>query len=151
VPYSITSSGVVLASFTAAEQAAAWDAYIAQDPYLSKRRGQYAERGAFFLPLVNRADFSASQDFTFGTGAHKHTLQFRWDVDNFTNLLNSDWGVSQRLVSNSRPLTNPGVDAQGRMTYRLAAVNNKLITKTFEQTASITDVYRMMFSVKYIF
>ena len=102
--------------------------------------------------MVHRADFSASQDFTFGAGAHKHTLQFRWDVDNFTNLLNSSWGVSQRLVSNSRPLTNPGVDnATGKMTYRLAAVNNKLITKTFEQTASISDVYRMMFSVKYIF
>src|SRR6185436_1197709 len=42
VPYSITTNGVVVASFTAAEQATAWDAYIAQDPYLSTRRGQYA-------------------------------------------------------------------------------------------------------------
>ena len=151
VPFSIVTGGVTVASFTAAEQAAAWDAYITQDPYLSTRRGQYAERGAFFLPMVHRADFSFSQDFTFGTGAHKHTLQFRWDVDNFTNLLNKNWGVSQRLVSSSRPLTNPGVDAQGRMTYRMLAVNNKLITNTFEQTASLSDVYKMMFTVKYIF
>jgi hypothetical protein len=151
VQFSTTFSGVTT-TFSPAQQAAAWDAYIAQDPYLSKRRGQYAERGAFFLPMVHRADFSASQDFTFGAGSHKHTLQFRWDVDNFTNLLNSDWGVSQRLVSNSRPLTNPNVDnATGRMTYRLAAVNGQLISKTFEQTASLSDVYRMMFTVKYIF
>lgn len=151
VQFNNTFAGVTT-TFTAAQQAAAWDAYIAQDPYLSTRRGQYAERGAFFLPMVHRADFSASQDFTFGVGARKHTLQFRWDVDNFTNLLNKNWGVSQRLVSNSRPLTNPGFDAAtGRMTYRLAAVNGQLISKTFEQTAGIADVYRMMFSVKYIF
>ena len=35
-----------------AEQAAAWDAYISQDKYLSKHRGQYAERNAIFLPMV---------------------------------------------------------------------------------------------------
>jgi hypothetical protein len=151
VPYSNVVGGVTVASFTAAEQAAAWDAYISQDPYLSKLRGQYAERNAFFLPRVTRADFSFSQDFRFDAGGRKHTLQFRWDVDNFTNLLNKDWGVSQRTVSNGRPLTNAGVDTQGRLNYRLLSVNNQLITKTFEQTSSLSDVYRMMFSVKYIF
>jgi len=35
-------------TFTAAEQAAAWDAYIAQDAYLSQHRGEYAKRGACF-------------------------------------------------------------------------------------------------------
>ena len=83
VPYNIRASGVVVASFTAAQQAAAWDAYIAQDEYLSSRRGQYAERGAVFLPLVHRADFSLSQDFGFNVGSRRHTFQFRWDVDNF--------------------------------------------------------------------
>ena len=37
-------------------------AYIAQDPYLSERRGEYAERGAVFLPLVQRLDVSVTQD-----------------------------------------------------------------------------------------
>ena len=142
------SSGGV--TFTPAMQAAAWDAFIAQDAYLSTRRGQYAERNAVFLPMVHRADLSVSQDFAFSIGARKHTFQFRWDVDNVTNLLNSDWGVSQRLVSNS-PLTNPGVDSQGRMTYRMRVINGQLMTKSFEQTAGMSDVYRMMFSVKYIF
>ena len=32
-------------AFTADEQAAAFEAYIKQDPYLSKHRGEYAERG----------------------------------------------------------------------------------------------------------
>ncbi len=137
-------------TFTAAQQAAAWDSFIAQDKYLSAHRGQYVERNAVFLPLVHRADFSFSQDFRFTAGGHRHTVQFRWDVDNITNLLNKNWGVSRRLVSNS-PLTNPGVDANGALTYRLRVVNNQLMSKSLEQTASLSDVYRMMFSVKYIF
>jgi hypothetical protein len=148
--FSSTFQGVTTV-FTSAAQAAAWDAYIAQDSYLSSRRGQYAERNATFLPMVHRADFSLSQDISINLGGRKHSLQFRWDVDNLTNLLNSDWGVSQRLVSNGRPLTNPGVDAQGRLNYRLAVVNGQLLSTTFEQTSALTDVYRMMFSLKYIF
>jgi hypothetical protein len=106
-----TLSGV---TFTADQQAAAWEAYIKQDPYLSQHRGEYAVRNALFLPLVHRMDFSASQDFKFKTGSTSHTFQFRVDIDNFTNLLNSDWGVSQRLV-NAQPLTDAAVDAQGRL------------------------------------
>ena len=45
-------------TYTAAEQAAAWDAYIEQDDYLREHRGEYAQRGAVFLPLVNRLDFT---------------------------------------------------------------------------------------------
>ena len=33
-------------TFTAADQAAAFEAYISQDAYLSGHRGQFAERGA---------------------------------------------------------------------------------------------------------
>jgi len=137
-------------TFTADQQATAWEAYINQDPYLSKHRGEYVLRNAMFLPLVHRMDFSASQDFSFKTGATNHTFQFRVDIDNFTNLLNSDWGVSQRLV-NSQPLTDPVADAQGRLTYRLRVINGALMDHTYERTAGISDVYRVMFSIKYLF
>src|SRR5262249_26754540 len=50
------SAGTVL--FTPDQEAAAWDAYISQDPYLSKHRGEYAVRNATFLPWLNRMDFS---------------------------------------------------------------------------------------------
>ena len=39
---------------------------------------------------------SASQDFQFKALGASHALQFRVDIENLTNLLNSDWGVSQR-------------------------------------------------------
>jgi hypothetical protein len=142
-----TAGGI---TFTPAQQAAAWEALIAQDPYLSQHRGEYVVRGAVFLPLVHRLDLGVTQDVYTNIGGERHRFQFRVDIANFGNLLNKNWGVAQRLVSNS-PLTNPGVDAQGRATYRLRAINNQLMTRTLEQTAGLADVYQVMFSVKYFF
>ena len=48
--------------FTAAEQAQAFEAYIQQDSYLSKHRGQYAERNGQCMPMFNRMDLSVMQD-----------------------------------------------------------------------------------------
>ena len=142
--------------FTAAQQAAAWDAFIAQDPYLSKRRGEYVERGAVFLPFVHRLDFGLTQDVFANLGGERHRFQFRVDIINFGNLLNKNWGVAQRLVSNS-PLIVPTAaqggpaDAQGRMQYRMRVINGQLMNRSYEQTADLLDVYRVMFSVKYFF
>jgi outer membrane receptor protein involved in Fe transport len=148
-PYTITVNGVPRV-FTAAEQAAAWDAYISQDSYLSTRRGQYAERYGVLAPWVFRLDFSVAQDLFKDLGGKRHSLQFRADFLNFSNLLNSDWGVGQRMVNN-QPLTNPGVDALGQATYRLRAVNNELMSKTWETTAGLSDVYQIQFSLRYSF
>jgi hypothetical protein len=93
---------------------------------------------------------SVSQDATWRIGSRNHTFQFRLDIDNFSNMLNHDWGASQRLVNNA-PLTNPSVDGQGRLQYRMRVVNGQLMNTTFERTAGISDVYRMMFTVKYLF
>ena len=137
-------------TFTAAEQAAAWDAYIAQDSYLSKHRGEYAERGAVFLPLVKRIDFSVSQDIFGSFAGARHSGQIRLDIVNFGNLLNSNWGVGQRLVQN-QILTNGAADAQGRATYRMAVVNGELPTSSYQSTSGIADVYTLMLSFRYNF
>ncbi len=65
--------------------------------------------------------------------------QFRIDVQNFGNLLNSDWGVGQRVIRNNI-LTTPVADAQGRLSYRMQVVNNQLVSKTFESTSGLLDV-----------
>ena len=116
------------------------------DPYLSKHRGEYVQRGAVFLPLVHRLDFGITQDVFTNIGGERHRFQFRVDIINFGNMLNSDWGVAQRLVSN-QPLTNPAADAQGRATYRLRVISGQLMNKTLEQTADLNNVYRVMFSL----
>jgi hypothetical protein len=142
-----TAGGI---TFTAAQQAAAWDAYIAQDKYLSKRRGQYAERNGVLLPMVYQADFALAQDIFTNLGGQRHALQARLDVRNFSNLLNKDWGVGWRMVS-AQPLTNTAVDAQGRAAYRMRVVNNQLMSTSYENTAGLGDVYRIQFSFRYSF
>ncbi|MFA7228780.1 MAG: TonB-dependent receptor, partial [Melioribacteraceae bacterium] len=140
-------------TFTGAEQADAWDKYIKQDPYLSENRGKYAERGAIFLPMVFRMDFSIVQEFFTNIFDKRNTLQLRADIINFGNLLNSDWGVSQRLV-NAQPLlavSGAPADAAGKVQYRLRQVNGQWMNKSYEQTAFESDVWRIQFSIRYIF
>jgi hypothetical protein len=151
VPF--TTGGV---TFSAAQQAAAWDAYIAQDKYLSKHRGQYAVRSAVFLPLVRQMDVQLTQDIFRNIGGRRHSLQFRADILNFANLLNHNWGVGVRFV-NAQPLIlataaqGGPVSASGAPQYTLRAINGALMTKSFEPQTGIGDVYRVQFALKYNF
>ncbi|MCI0433514.1 MAG: carboxypeptidase regulatory-like domain-containing protein [Gemmatimonadetes bacterium] len=148
-----TSGGV---TYTAAQQAAAWDAYINQDKYLSKNRGRYAERSAVFLPMVYRADLSIAQELLTNVGGRRNSLQLRADILNVGNLINSDWGVAQRLV-NAQPLIVPTsaqggpADASGRAQYRLRVVDGELMNRSLEYTSGIGDVYRIQFGLTYTF
>jgi hypothetical protein len=142
-----TTGGV---TFTPAQQAAAWDAYINQDPYLSKHRGQYAQRNALFLPMVKRMDLSVTQDIFHNIAGSRHAFAVRFDILNFGNLLNHNWGVGRRVVSNS-PLTNVGADANGALTYRMRVFNGALMDHTFEPTAGTDDVYKFMVTLRYTF
>jgi hypothetical protein len=141
---------VAFGAFTAEQQAAAWDAYISQDPYLSKHRGEYAQRGAVFLPMLKRMDLSLSQDVFHASSGRRHAGQIRLDISNFGNLLNNNWGVGQRVIQN-QILTNPLADAQGRLSYRMALVNNALPVTTYQATNALSDVYQLMLSFRYNF
>lgn len=160
--FQFTASG---RTFTVAEQQAAFEAFIKQDKYLSANRGKYAERGGVFLPMVFRADFSMSQDIVKNIGNSKNTLQFRMDILNVGNLLNRNWGVSQRLIANNilvpRAAAQGGpVDAENKPIYRLQNVGNLLLGETapgvtngksYQQTLDVSDVFRIQFGVRYIF
>ncbi|GAC1650421.1 MAG: carboxypeptidase regulatory-like domain-containing protein [Gemmatimonadaceae bacterium] len=143
-------TGTAARTFSVAEQTAAWEAYIQQDEYLRAHRGSYAERGAFFLPQVVRADFSVSQDVFYGPSGNRNNFQVRLDILNVGNLLNSRWGVGSRLVTN-QPLIAIGADANGAALYRLRNIGNNLITTTYQQTAGSPDVYRMQLGFRYLF
>lgn len=152
--YTLAASGSNPAvTFTAAEQADAWEAYIQQDEYLSSRRGQYAERNAAFAPMVTNLDLSISQDISAMVGGRPNRLQIRMDILNFANLLNSDWGLGSRFVT-TQPLlpASTTADAQGRALHRLRNINRELLKpQTFEQTAGLNDVYRIQLGLRYIF
>jgi hypothetical protein len=143
--------------FTGAEQAAAFEAYIQQDPYLKNHRGEYAQRGGMFLPMFSRMDLSLMQDIFKNIGGKRNSGQIRFDMTNFGNLLNHDWGVIQRMVApttaanGAQILTNSAVDAQNRVSYRMAVVNNELLKSSFETGTAVSDVYQFLLSFRYTF
>jgi len=150
-------------TFTPQQQADAFEAYIQQDPYLSKHRGEYAQRGGALLPMVFRADLSVVQEVFTDLLGKRNSLQFRVDFLNVGNLINKNWGVGQRPVgglgvNNSYSILtvgSPVADAQGRAQYRLRTVgtgaNAKLIDRTFEPTAGLSDVFSIQLGVRYSF
>ena len=164
--YSVTSAGVVTTvpaniarTFTVAEQTTAWDRYIEQDPYLSKNRGRYAERGALFLPTVFRSDFSITQDVFTNIRGQNNRIQIRADILNVGNLINKNWGTGQRAIS-TQPLVGgqnaAGTSAftipvGGQPLYRLRNIGTELIPGTFQRTSDLSDVWRLQLGLRYIF
>ena len=88
---------IQLMDFPVASEAVAFDNYIAQDDYLSGRRGQYAERYGAQAPWRGRWDVKFLQDYEIKISENKtNTIQFSIDVLNVGNLINSDWGLVQQ-------------------------------------------------------
>ena len=85
-------SGANAVTYTQDQQRAAFNDYIENDKYLSKRRGQYAERNGGRLPFSNVIDLKLQQDFNIKLGTKTYQVQLSYDVFNLTNLLNRDWG-----------------------------------------------------------
>lgn len=142
-----TSGGT---TFTADQQARAWDAFIAQDPYLSKNRGKYVERGAAFLPMIYSMDLSVEQDISKSFAGTDNRLSIRADVLNVLNLVNGDWGVGQTFTTTS-PLVARGADESGAMKYRLRNLGSELIRESFRPTAGLNDVWRLQLTARYTF
>ena len=143
----LTAGGI---TYTPAQQADAFEAFIQQDKYLSAHRGEYAQRGAVMLPLLHKLDLSVTQDVFKSIKGHRNAGQIRIDIQNFGNMLNSNWGVGQRLVRNNI-LTSPLADANGALSYTMQVVNNQLLSRSFESTSGLLDVYQFMLSFRYSF
>ncbi|CAN0606132.1 unnamed protein product, partial [Ectocarpus sp. 12 AP-2014] len=105
--YVPTSAEIGQMQFSGAGQGAAFDAYIAQDDYLSDRRGQYAERYGALAPWRGRWDVKFLQDYKITVSEGKtNTIQFSVDVLNIGNLISSDWGLVQQ-PNNVQPVGVP--------------------------------------------
>ncbi len=138
-------------TYTASEQKVAWDNYINQDKYLSKRRGMYAERNGVVLPMISRLDLSLSQQIKLPLFGKESRITARVDVLNLTNLINRNWGVSRTLIT-TQPLILSGTvayDGGVKPVYTLRAINNQLLNQSFITTVTINDVFRLQFSLRW--
>jgi hypothetical protein len=82
--------------------------FVNGDDYLSTRRGQFTERNEGRTPWNTNLDLRVMHDFHFKVGSKKHTLQLTFDVINFTNLLNKDWGKSYFVPNTLNQSVNVG-------------------------------------------
>jgi len=148
-------------TYTAQQQSDLFFKYIDQDKYLSKHKGQYAERNGAKFPWRNQVDVKFVQDLFVTAGKSRNTIQFSLDIFNFGNFLNSNWGKfktlnalfstagNQLLVPTNQASIVPGGTV--RPTFRLATDRNGPITSTFRDNVSITSTYYMQFGLRYIF
>lgn len=129
-----------------AAQANAFNSYIAQDDYLSANRGSIAERYGALAPWRGRWDIKLLQDFNFNVAGKKNTLQLSFDILNFGNLLNSEWGVVQ-IPNNVSPISVT-VDDNNVPTYTFTGDEN---SKTFGFDTSLQSRWQAQFGVRYKF
>lgn len=130
---------------TPAEQWAALDTFISQDPYLSTRRGQYAERNGAKTPWEHRFDLRVSQDLGLKIANTVHKLQLTFDIFNFGNLLNKEWGRSYFVNNNAYQLVTYTTSGGGGFTFRAPSDN---------KAYSVSDLgsrWQGQFGVRYIF
>lgn len=93
-------------TYTAAQQKEMFNNFIESDKYLKKNRGKYAERNGARLPFTNILDLKLEQKFNVKISGRKYTVSVTYDVYNFTNMLNKDWGRTWFLSNDNFPLIN---------------------------------------------
>jgi hypothetical protein len=146
--------GGVADTRTQAELWSQLDAFISKNPYLSTRRGQFAERQALVLPWVHRADLNITQDVYVKYKDTKHTLRFTMDLFNFTNFLSKDWGVNQ-VPTTITPLNFVRMDADGKTPVfsfpYLDGRNRVPFTDSFRDNVGFSSRWQMQIGVRYLF
>ena len=138
----------------AEEYAAAYDKFVAQDNYLSKHKGEYAEAYAARAPWVNRFDFRWAHNFKFKTGKQQHNFQFSIDVLNVGNMLNSKWGVYQNnaISNNSRFMKYEGLNDNGEPTFSMVKNSaGELISKSYDNVVNAAQCWQLQFGLRYMF
>jgi len=110
---------------TESQQKQALEDYISQDKYLSSRRGQYAERNGARLPFTNIIDVKLVQDFNVKVSNKKYQFQITYDIFNFTNMLNRDWGRTYFMNFDQYALIRyQGASGSTTPSYSFAPVRN---------------------------
>lgn len=159
-----TAAGVPADVRTPAMVWAQLDAYIRQDPYLSKRRGMYAERNGLQLPFYKRLDLNFTQDFILKFGKRTNTFRFTADVFNFGNLINKNWGIFRTTARplgsgntfgllNLKRIESTGVNA-GKPVYSfnyLDAANQIPLTSSFQNSTGQGSRFQVQLGIRYIF
>ncbi|HEU4904343.1 MAG TPA: TonB-dependent receptor, partial [Flavisolibacter sp.] len=140
------------------------NAYINQDPYLYKKRGEYVERNGLMLPFYKRLDLNFTQDFMLRFGKKTNTFRFTADIYNFGNLINKNWGIFRTTAkslgsgNNFALLTYKGIVASGNDAGKpsfsfpyLDAASQTPLVNTFQNSTSQASRFQVQLGIRYIF
>jgi hypothetical protein len=81
-------------AYSAEQQASNLKQWLANEYYLQDHRGEYYDRNAANEKWENRLDMHIDHKFGFKWGSQIKYFQIGFDVINFTNLLNKNWGAT---------------------------------------------------------
>ena len=95
------SNTIGTTTYTPQQQKDALEAYIQNNKYLSKHRGEFAERNGDRMPFTKILDLSLKQDVNIGVGKRRYQFQVGYDIFNFTNMLNRNWGRTYFLSNDN--------------------------------------------------
>jgi len=134
------------------------NAYINQDPYLSKHRGQYAQRNGLLLPFFNQINLNITQDIFVSTGKVRNTLQLEFNIINLGNMLNRNWGdykfVNSTQFLSFQKIAPAGDPNAGKPEFSFPyfnAATKAPLTQTFGEGTSIASRWQAQFGLRYIF
>jgi len=136
---------------TPQQQWEALNSYIESSDYLSGRRGQYAERNGERGPWSHIVDLKFLQDFSLDFNNKKHTFQLSFDIFNFTNLINKDWG-RRPFIPGSIGLiqvAEGGPDPEYR--FNLDSFDTEAGQENFDDSGILSSRWQMQVGLRYIF
>ena len=144
-------------NFTADQQWEVLNSFIEGDDYLSDNRGDYVERNSNRLPFESLFDFRLLQDFYVETGNGKrNTIQLSFDIFNFSNFLNKDWGRIYQFGFGTYSLVNfEGFQADGTTpTYSVPSEimrGEEIYEDDIDDFGFRSSRWQMQVGVRYIF
>ena len=139
---------------TPAEQQEQWEAfnsYINSSDYLSERRGQYSERNGERGPWSHIVDLKFLQDFSLDFSNKKHTFQLSFDIFNFTNLINKDWGRRPFIPGSVGILDVEEGGPDPVFSFNADDFQTEADIENFDDSGILSSRWQMQVGLRYIF
>jgi hypothetical protein len=153
----ITSGTPAVVKYSKVDQAADFWSYVENSPYLSSRKGKYAERFGDLRPWLNRFDFKVAENVDFKIGGNTYGVELSLNILNVGNMLNPSWGAYKTMgvmnFDNARLLTMSSISATGVPTYKLNATDaaNFKANTSWNYNVSTTSTWGMILGAKISF
>jgi Carboxypeptidase regulatory-like domain len=165
VPVNTGGGGAITDTRTSTVMWNQLNAFINQDPYMSKHRGQIAQRNAAVLPYFKHLDLNITQDLFIKSGKNRHTLRLSFDMINLGNFLDRNWGITKVFSTGFQSgsisflkyeglVTDPTDPNVGKPRYSFLyqdPANQIPFTNSYQDNSSILSRWQGQVGIRYLF